>query len=175
MAADLSCEFLPGFKLSNPLMIASSHLTASENAFKHLSRVRPSAVTVKTTSTRSGGTGSGQRRRTEVRDFDRKTIGIYTDGPRSFEFWNLDATARHLALARERLPESLIGLSVLQEAGDYSYDELARQVAETAFDYVEFNLKIHVRQPLGLPPANRQSGRSSKIKPGTSTRCLAMP
>lgn len=46
----LGLDLLPGLRLSDPFMVASSHWTESEPLLKQLAKHRPSAVTLKTTS-----------------------------------------------------------------------------------------------------------------------------
>jgi dihydroorotate dehydrogenase len=148
---DLSLDLLPGLRLSNPLMIASSHLTATEAALRNLARVRPSAVTLKTTSTVVGGDGKGRRLLVNVFDMEQDTIGIYSDGPKDLEFLDLAATKGLLTVAKELFGETPVGISVLQNK-DENYEALAGEVASC--NYVEFNLKYSLRPDPGSPNAS---------------------
>jgi hypothetical protein len=55
--SDLSTSITESLKLVDPFMIASSHWTSGEKAFSKLEQLKPSAITLKTTSTRQGGDG----------------------------------------------------------------------------------------------------------------------
>jgi len=109
---NLQVEILPSFAIRNPLMIASSHLTANTNALRQLARVRPSAITLKSTSSIVGGTGEGERFYARVLGIDGEVSGIYTDGKKTTEFLNVEATRSLLKSARELLPETTIGLGL---------------------------------------------------------------
>src|SRR4051812_29317758 len=93
---DLSVEILPGFRLSDPLMIASSHWTSTENSFRRLAEMGPSAVTLKTTSSAKGGDGKeamGSRRdKRSLEDSYGHTFAYYSDGPPTVELWDLPTT-----------------------------------------------------------------------------------
>src|SRR5260370_9772401 len=101
---DLTTELFNDFRLSNPLMIASSHLTSSEAALHNLARIGPSAITLKTTSTVIGGSGKGGRLKVNVFDVDQNVVGLYSDGAKDVEFLNLAATRELVSIAREILP-----------------------------------------------------------------------
>jgi hypothetical protein len=58
---DLRVELLPNLSVRDPFMVASSHWTGTENALRQLVPFRPAAVTIKTTSEKSGGNGYGRR------------------------------------------------------------------------------------------------------------------
>src|SRR5713101_5723904 len=69
--ANTSVVVLPNLELNDPFMVASSHLTANENCFKQLAPYSPSALTLKTTSQRSGGGGDstfGPRTKVNLQD-----------------------------------------------------------------------------------------------------------
>jgi len=89
---DLTTQLFTGLLLTNPIMIASSHLTSSEAALRNLARIQPSAITLKTTSTVVGGTGKGGRLKVSVFDIDQNVVGLYSDGAKNVEFLNLPAT-----------------------------------------------------------------------------------
>src|SRR5438477_4457621 len=106
---DLTVTFPSGLTLRDPLMVASSHLTANDNAFRHLAEVKPSAVTLKTTSLRHGGEGKPggegkveSRRKVDLDGPGGLLAGAYTDGPKPLELWNLEATIQGTSQARSR-------------------------------------------------------------------------
>lgn len=139
---DLTTELFRDFRLSNPLMIASSHLTSSEAALRNLARIGPSAITLKTTSTVVGGTGKGGRLKVNVLDVDQNVVGLYSDGTKDVEFLNSDATSELVSQARALLPATLLGVSILLHPSE-NYEKLAQELPP--YDYAEFNLKYSLR------------------------------
>jgi dihydroorotate dehydrogenase len=139
---DLTTQLFRDFRLINPLMIASSHLTSNEAALRNLARIGPSAITLKTTSTVVGGTGKGGRLKVSVFDVDQNVVGLYSDGTKDVEFLNLDATKELIAQAKELLPATLLGISILLHPNE-NYETLAQELPPC--DYAEFNLKYSLR------------------------------
>src|SRR5262245_23706345 len=116
-------------------MIASSHLTSSENSFRQLASVHAAAVTLKTTSELTGGDGKPgegrERNKLRLRNPFGSTFAFYTDGPKQLEHWNLATTAEMTPVAKKLLPDSLIGLSVL--AGE-DYKLIGRDLDLKTYD-----------------------------------------
>jgi len=131
-------------------MVASSHLTANDAAFRHLAEVQPAAVTLKTASLRHGGEGKpGGETNVESRrkvDFDGPgglLAGSYTDGPKPLELWNLESTILGTRQARSRLgKDCAIGLSVLDKQ---DYVALADGLPLDEYQYIELNWKYALR------------------------------
>lgn len=144
----LETTVLPGLTLADPFMIASSHWTESDNGFRQLARVRPAAITLKTVSKREGGAGEpGIRAREKHRIFNTfaSVVGLYVDGPKTQELWDIPTAFKNSQLARKILPDTKLGLSVL--FGE-EYATLYDQLDITLYSYVELNWKYTFR---GLP------------------------
>lgn len=137
-AIKLDVKLFSDFILRNPIWVASSHLTADETTLKKWSAYKPAALTLKTSSLAEGGDGRGGR--TYVRLSQRPSW--FTDGPREVELISGRRTKELLNFAKEALPDSLIGVSILQ---DEDYKEF-KQFTEGA-DFVELNTKYTGRLP----------------------------
>ncbi len=146
LSVNLTTEPIPGLNFKDPFMISSCHWTATENSLRSLVPFQPSALTLKTTSKVRGGSGGpdiGRRRKCKLEDSRGNNFASYTNGPATLEL--LDAAATHslTCCARELLPESKVGLSVLQ--GE-DYKGLAATLPPQNYAYVELNLKYSLRQ-----------------------------
>src|SRR6266853_3057939 len=139
---DLITEPLPGLRLSDPFMIASSHWTSSEAAFRQLAPIRPSAITLKTMSGAKGAAGEGSRDKQILVDSYGKPFAGYTDGPKTAELWDAATTYRMTQAAKRMLPGTVIGLSIL--SGE-NYEQVARQLEPREYGYVELNWKYSFR------------------------------
>src|ERR1041384_6357119 len=91
---DLSTTIADGLILRDPFMIASSHWTSTEKAFRNLASVSPSAVTLKTTSEKKGGDGEAFDKRDMRRLQNRygDSFATYTNGPPTLELWDIVTT-----------------------------------------------------------------------------------
>jgi dihydroorotate dehydrogenase len=140
---DLTTHLGTGLILSEPLWIASSHLTSSESAIDAWESIRPAALTLKTS------------KRNPVYEPDKvplheklhPTVGrygktTYCDGPKHEEFHTYPHTARLLCHAQQTLRTTILGISVLA-APDEDYDELRAQCPTAHF--AELNLKYSLR------------------------------
>lgn len=154
----LEVEVVPGLVLRDPFMVASSHWTSTQNAFRQLSAFRPSAVTLKTTSARVGGDGSdGKREKREVVNQFGDPFAYWSDGPKTFEFWDLATTLEMSRIARREFDErTVLGLSVLQ-GEDYS--DLIKVLDLSLFGYVELNWKYTFRNV----PSDRLADAAQEI------------
>ncbi len=143
---DLSITPVSGLTLSDPFMIASSHWTSTERAFDQLSAIKPSAVTLKTTSEKKGGDGKESkakgRYQAKIRTSGGFIAGAYTDGPKEIELWDFVTTYQMTRKAREFLPGTKLGLSILQ--GE-AYDEAVKVLELDSYSYVELNWKYSFR------------------------------
>ncbi len=143
---NLQSSILSNLVLIDPFMIASSHWTSTDGAFRQLASVNPSAVTLKTTSEQTGGDGKpGEgkvRNKVRLRNPFGSTFAYYTDGPKQLEHWDLVTTAKMTPLAKELIPGSVIGLSVL--AGE-DYREAVASLDLKQYGYVELNWKYTFR------------------------------
>lgn len=152
---NLEIKVLENLVLRDPFWIASSHWTSEESVFKKLALVEPSAVTLKTTSQKKGGGGvdpAGRKRvKRNLEDSFGNSFGVYTDGPKKVELWDISTTFRKTQLARTLLPNSIIGLSVLQ-GEDYAH--VADRLDLKQYGFVELNLKYSFRTvPIEQLPA----------------------
>ncbi len=134
----LEVKLFNNFILRNPIWVASSHLTADESSLGLWSPYKPAALTLKTSSLVEGGEGTGGR--TYVRLSQRASW--FTDGPKKVELISGLRTKELLAFAKETLPETFVGVSILQ---DEDYGEF-KQFAKGA-DFVELNTKYTGRLP----------------------------
>ena len=143
---DLTVEIFPGLSAKDPLMIASSHWTASETALQQIALVSPAAITLKTTSARFGGDGKESagrsREKRDIRDHYGHIIAKFTDGAKPMELWDIATTRTQSQLAKEIFPSSRIGLSVL--AGE-DYQHISKALNLDLYDYVELNWKYAFR------------------------------
>jgi dihydroorotate dehydrogenase len=141
---DLTTNITSGLTLRDPFMIASSHWTSTEQGFRALAAVRPSAVTLKTTSERKGGDGKSfaKRDKRHLQDYFRSPFAIYTDGPPTLELWDTVTTYEMTEIARKILPDSLLGLSILQ--GE-DYAAIRQSLDLRNYGYVELNWKYAFR------------------------------
>ncbi len=144
---NLTCHLGTRLKFCDPLMIASSHWTSNENAFKQLAPSAPDAVTLKTTSETRGGAGKSQglgrgRDMRALRNVFGNSFATYTDGPTSLELWDLATTYEMTRVARQVLPTSTLGLSILQ---DEDYADVAEVLDLSQYGYVELNWKYTFR------------------------------
>lgn len=130
---DLSVELLPGLIIDSPFGIASSHLTESRKALKAISKLNPSFLTLKTTSVMHGGNGKGKRLFFEL-DQLTQTGTYFVDGPKTFEFLNLEETINILNFAVEACAKSVIGVSI--SSGE-NYKEIFRTVEIHGARYIE--------------------------------------
>lgn len=137
MVTDLKVELFPGFILSGPIWIASSHLTGNVPAIGHWTKYSPAALTLKTTSFQHGGEGVGQAR--IYRRF-KNSPSFFTDGPKNLELLSGETTLRLYDKTRLLLPDTLIGPSALQ--GE-NYGELRDLLP--SIDFVELNTKYSAR------------------------------
>lgn len=143
---DLSVEIFPSFRLKDPFMVAASHWTADLQAIKNFVDLSPSALTLKTTSARYGGSLdkiiSLQRNQRRLIDWTKRVFANYTDGPKELELWDVVATYEMLDKVEKLLPETLLGVSILQ--GE-NYKDIREQLDESKYDYTELNLKYSLR------------------------------
>ncbi len=140
-------EVIKGLVLSDPFMIASSHWTSTEAAFRRLAKVAPAALTLKTTSILNGGDGKdkpGLSRTSEwLIDSVGNNFGKFHDGPRTLEFWDIATTFNMTTHARSILPKNCkIGLSVLQLE---DYPMILNGLNIGNYDFVELNGKFAFR------------------------------
>jgi dihydroorotate dehydrogenase len=140
----LEFTFKNGLSLKDPFIIASSHLTDSVKAFEFLKPVNPSAITTKTISIRYGGdkfTPKPRRTLKHIKSWNENNIGLYVDGPKVTELWGIGLAHDLLNQAKTILPETKIGLSILQ--GE-NYGEIKESLVDL-YDFVELNLKYSLR------------------------------
>lgn len=146
----LKTRLVGNLELSDPFMIASSHWTSEEIAFRQLAAVEPSAVTLKTVSAKTGGRGEmdyGKRDKIALVHPRDGHFGYYADGPKALEFWDIINAIRYTQIAKRVLPKTKLGLSVLQ--GE-DYRLLASTLELDLYDYVELNLKYTFRKNIGI-------------------------
>lgn len=140
----LEITFKNGLTLKDPFIIASSHLTDSVKAFEFLKPINPSAITTKTISKRYGGdkfTPKPRRTLKHIKSWNENNIGLYVDGPKETELWGIGLAYDLLKEAKAILPETKIGLSILQ--GE-NYGEIKESLTGL-YDFVELNLKYSLR------------------------------
>jgi len=143
---DLSVELFPSFKLKDPFIVAASHWTADLQAIRNFADLSPSALTLKTTSARYGGSLDKiitlRRNQRRLIDWTKRVFANYTDGPKELELWDVVATYEMLEKVEKILPDTMLGVSILQ--GE-NYREIHGQLDESKYDYTELNLKYSLR------------------------------
>jgi dihydroorotate dehydrogenase len=143
----LDATILDKLHLADPFMIASSHHTDNEISFGNLVTVAPSALTLKTISNRSGGSGIKEdglkRDRVVLRYPGGSRLGSFTDGPKKVELWDAPTCLKHIQIAQRLLPTSRLGISVAQ--GE-DYQQIADSLDLHHLHYVELNWKYTFRQ-----------------------------
>jgi len=85
---ELKARILPDLEVDDPFMVAASHWTGNDAAFRALAPFSPSAATLKTTSALHGGDGSGvltDRDKRSLEDSLGNNFATYTDGPKTQE------------------------------------------------------------------------------------------
>jgi dihydroorotate dehydrogenase len=126
-------------------MVASSHWTSTEAAFRAFAPIQPAALTLKTTSAKGGdgkeAKGKGREKR-DIKTSQGHWIAKYTDGPKELELWDLATTYEMTKAARELLPKTKLGLSVLQ--GE-NYKKAKQTLQMENYSYVELNWKYTFR------------------------------
>ena len=149
---ELTTQVIPGLTLRDPFMVGASHWTESEAKFRQLAPSKPSALTLKTVSPPRGGNGASaltQRERVRLEDAHGNFFGMYVDGPQTRELI-LPAVAHGLTrMAKELLPDTALGLSVLQ-GEEKDYKEVAAVLDLSLYSYVELNFKYSFRS-VSLP------------------------
>ncbi|MDX2152545.1 MAG: nitronate monooxygenase [Bryobacteraceae bacterium] len=139
---DLKAHIGTALQLEEPFWIASSHFTEKDSVLKQWKELEPAALTLKTCTSAS--------REGQKRSIRRKTLSIaprygrsyYCDGPKSLELHSYEQSADLLAKAKELLPKSLVGISVLATEHE-NFDDLRVRCAQA--DFCELNLKYSMR------------------------------
>jgi dihydroorotate dehydrogenase len=140
----LKIRLTNGLELDDPFIVASSHLTDSEKAFQNLALIKPAGITTKTISEKYGGnqfTPKPSRILKQIKTWSGNELGLYADGPKETELWGIGIAFDLLKKARIILPDTKIGISILQ--GE-NYD-LIKKSLNNNYDFVELNLKYSLR------------------------------
>ena len=129
-------------KLREPFWIASSHFTEKESVLKQWQDLEPAALTLKTCTNSNREEQKDSIRRKTLAIAPRYGRSYYCDGPKSLELHSYDQTADLLTKAKELMPKSQIGISVLAtEKEDFGKLRALCAVA----DFCELNLKYSMR------------------------------
>lgn len=142
---DLTTHLLPNLTLRDPYMLSPSHWTANERSLTKVAATHPAALTLKTTSNLKGGDGNadfGARCMRRLQDSRGNHFATFTDGPATLELLDVAATFSLTRIAKGLLPDTKLGLSVLQ--GE-DYQAVAGDLLSENYDYVELNLKYSLR------------------------------
>lgn len=139
---DLTAQIGSALQLQEPFWIASSHFTEKESVLKQWKEIEPAALTLKTCT---NSNRAGQKR-----SIRRKTLPLaprygrsyYCDGPKSIELHSYEQSSDLLIKAKELLPNSLVGISVLATA-DENFEDLRDRCPQA--DFCELNLKYSMR------------------------------
>lgn len=119
--------------LRQPFWIASAHFSEKEAAIDTWAEILPAALTLKTAH-------KAPIENEEKKSIRRKTIefmgrlsrSYYCDGPKQKELITYERAADLLKYARQRLPETQLGISVICSAAQ-DYSELRQLCPDTDF------------------------------------------
>ncbi len=140
---DLTSQVGNFLKLRHPFWIASAHYSENAAVVKAWSELRPAALTLKTAHKApidKEATETTRHRTTE--SMSRLSRSFYCDGPKQKELITYEKAAELLKYAREQLPDTEIGISVLCNAKQ-DYHELQTLCPHSSF--FELNLKYIFR------------------------------
>lgn len=151
----LTVELFGGWKLANPLWVASADLSHNEAGIKNFAdlALAPGAVTLKTTAPLKRTDFAATKKYTlhvrthrdpfEPRPRAQTQPTIYCDGPPDEEYLSIERTRALLKFAKSILPKTKIGISVLM--GE-EYQSIATELLGIT-DFAELNLKYAARMP----------------------------
>lgn len=129
--------------LSEPLWIASSHLTSTKQVVQAWADLRPAALTLKTSKRvpkpEPGKPTIREKLSPSVSQYGQS---LYCDGPKDKEFLTYEATRELLDHALAQLKDTKIGVSVLADPEE-DYEQLRELCGAAAF--CELNLKYSFR------------------------------
>jgi dihydroorotate dehydrogenase len=129
--------------LNQPFWIASAHFSEKESVIDTWADIRPAALTLKTSCKAPIEVKETKQIRRKTTEFmTRFSRSYYCDGPKTKELITYERTAELLKYAREKLPDTRVGISVICDARQ-DYGELRALCPDAAF--CELNLKYIFR------------------------------
>jgi dihydroorotate dehydrogenase len=143
------------------LWIASSHHTTNDAAIRGWKEINPAALTLKTSKRTVVPEDKRSVRRTLYPAISRYGKSYYCDGPKQEELLTYEAAVDLLRFAKETLPNSLVGVSVIS-GGDEDYARF--QEATAVADFCELNLKYSFRVPRGDADASYLAGAAEHFE-----------
>lgn len=144
MSVDISAKVFENFVLRNPFWVASAHYSDNESAIRQWKSIKPAALTLKTShkSPPQEVKHPDSVRQITAAMLPRFGRSLYCDGVKQKELLTYEATAKLLACARESLPDTLVGISVVS-GPEQDYSELRETCKDASF--CELNLKYGFR------------------------------
>jgi len=127
---------------TEPLGIASSHLTGSEKALDAILQQHPAFLTLKSTSQKHGSIGVGNRELRNLRKIGLQN-SFYSFGPYELELLNISRTKELVEYVRHNEQNIKLGISILASE---NLANILRALRNTKFDFIELNLKYAARE-----------------------------
>jgi len=127
---------------SEPVGIASSHLTGDEKSLDAILEQCPPFLTLKSTSQRYGANGVGNR---EFRHLEKIGLGksFYSFGPYELELLNVARTIQLIDYVKKKNKEVKLGVSILLSE---EMPPILQALGKSNYDYLEVNLKYFTRE-----------------------------
>jgi dihydroorotate dehydrogenase len=139
---DLTTKIGDFLELANPYWISSAHYSHKESVIEAWKEFSPAALTLKTSDIDPKKEDKKSVRERTHKILPRYGRSFYCDGPKQDELLTYERTEELLKFAREKLPKTKLGISVLSSpAQDY---EKLRQMCGAA-EFCELNLKYSFR------------------------------
>lgn len=143
---DLAANLLPNLTVVDPCGVASCHLTGDVRSLRRVLAHNPAFLTLKSTSQRHGGAGSGSR---ILRHLD--AIGIdsawYSFGPYELELLTVEHTVKLARVVKMVNPAVVLGASILCSE---DFMRVAPPIEDAGVDFFEINFKYLVRENTAL-------------------------
>lgn len=118
---DLTAKIGDFLELANPYWISSAHYSHKESVIEAWKEFAPAALTLKTSDIAPKKEEKKSIRERTQRILPRYGRSFYCDGPKQEELLTYERTAELLNFAKEKLPKTKLGISVLSSpAQDYA-------------------------------------------------------
>lgn len=129
-------------ELANPYWISSAHYSHRESVIEAWQEMAPAALTLKTSDINPKREEKKSVREKTQRILPRYGRSFYCDGPKHEELLSYERTAELLKFAKEKLPKTKVGISVLSSP-EQDYEKLQQGCSDAHF--CELNLKYSFR------------------------------
>jgi dihydroorotate dehydrogenase len=139
---DLTTKIGDFLELTSPYWISSAHYSHKESVIEAWEEFSPAALTLKTSDINPEREDKRLVREKTQKILPRYGRSFYCDGPKQEELLTYERTAELLKFAKERLPRTKLGISVLSSTAQ-NYVKL-REMCNGAH-FCELNLKYSFR------------------------------